>query len=257
MKLLSLHCDYIKYEANKKALKSAELEKGQEGKHEIKEPLVIFTAVEKGDSLESVKAFVDNIKDIAGQVKAKKIVLYPYAHLSSNLSSPDVAVDVLRKAEEELKKEKFEVTRAPFGYYKEFELKCKGHPLAELSREIKSGEVIKEEKGVIKVQETYDAKQLLKQISKFRLDTANLKDNDHRIIGQNLDLWSFNEVAPGMPFFHHKGWIIYNKLMEYLREEQDKLGYQEVNTPQVMDKKLWQISGHWEKYMNNIFLTKY
>ena len=257
MKLLSIHCDYIKYEANKKALKSAELEKGQEGKHEIKEPLVIFTAVEKGDSLESVKAFVDNIKDIAGQVKAKKIVLYPYAHLSSNLSSPDVAVDVLRKAEEELKKEKFEVTRAPFGYYKEFELKCKGHPLAELSREIKSGEVIKEEKGVIKVQETYDAKQLLKQISKFRLDTANLKDNDHRIIGQNLDLWSFNEVAPGMPFFHHKGWIIYNKLMEYLREEQDKLGYQEVNTPQVMDKKLWQISGHWEKYMNNIFLTKY
>ena len=104
MKLLSLHCDYIKYEANKKALKSAELEKGQEGKHEIKESLVIFTAVEKGDSLSSVKAYVDNIKDIASQVKAKKIVLYPYAHLSSNLSSPDVAVDVLRKAEEELKK---------------------------------------------------------------------------------------------------------------------------------------------------------
>ena len=264
MKLLSLHCDYIKYEALKKALKTAELEKGQEGKHEIKDPLVILTAVEKGDSLSSVKVYVDNIKDIASQVKAKKIVLYPYAHLSSNLASPDIAVQVLQEAEKQLKAEKFEVTRAPFGYYKEFELKCKGHPLSELSREIKSGDVKIDEKILqtakgkeLVVEEAYNPEQLLRQIGKSKLDTSKLKENDHRILGQQMDLWSFNDVAPGMPFFHHKGLILYNEMLAYLREEQTKLGYQEVNTPQIMDKKLWQISGHWEKYMNNIFLTKY
>lgn len=259
MKLLSLHVDYIKFKPLSKALKNPEtLDESQKKEKTIKEALVIFIAVEKNDSLVLVPELLANIKDIASQVKAKNIVLYPYAHLSSQLASPEIAESVLKSAESELSKDKsYNVARAPFGYYKEFELKCKGHPLAELSREIKTGESVKEIQGVVKVQETYDAKQLLKQIGKSKLDTSKLKDNDHRIIGQNLDLWSFNDVAPGMPFFHHKGLIVYNEMLNYLREEQIKLGYQEVNTPQIMDKKLWQISGHWEKYMNNIFLTKY
>ena len=261
MKLLSLHCDYIKYEAVKKALKNASLEVGQEGKHEIKEPLVILTAVEKGDSLATVKPYVDNIKDIAGQVKAKKIVLYPYAHLSSNLASPEIAVEILREAEKQLKKD-FDVTRAPFGYYKEFELKCKGHPLAELSREIsledRKVEVLRTNKGKeLVVEENYNPEQLLRQISRTKLDTSKLKDNDHRIIGQQLDLWSFNEVAPGMVFWHDKGLVIYNELANFWREEHKKAEFQEISTPQILDKKLWQISGHWDKYKENIFLTKY
>ncbi|MBI2630590.1 threonine--tRNA ligase [Candidatus Pacearchaeota archaeon] len=137
MKILSLHVDYIKFKPVKKAIKEPE-ELSEEGKKEkiIKEALVIFTAVEKNDSDESLKLLVENVKDIASQVKAKTIVLYPYAHLSSNLGKPELALSLLQKAEAELKKEKFSVERAPFGYYKEFELKCKGHPLAELSREI-------------------------------------------------------------------------------------------------------------------------
>jgi len=256
MKILSLHCDYIKYEAVKKALKSAELEKGQEGKHEIKDCLVVLSAVEKGDSLQIVPKIVENIKDIASQVKAKKIVLYPYAHLSSNLSSPDVAVEILRATETELAKEKYEVTRAPFGFYKEFELRCKGHPLSELSRSIS---LVEGEKGQeVKVtEEKYDAKQLLNQISRSKLDTSKLKENDHRIIGQKLDLFSFHDTAPGMVFWHPKGLIIYNELISYWRDEHRKMGYQEISTPFVLDKKLWQISGHWEKFKENIFLTKY
>ena len=261
MKLLSLHCDYIKYEAGKKALKTAELEKGQEGKHEIKEPLVILTAVEKGDNSSSVLEYVKNIKDIASQVKAKKIVIYPYAHLSSQLASPDIAVSLLREAESLLKKE-FEVTRAPFGFYKEFELKCKGHPLAELSREIGSGlniNIIKDKAGSkeLVVEEKYDAKQLLNQIARTKLDTSKLKDNDHRILGMKMDLFSFHDTAPGMCFWHNNGWILFNELVNFWRDEHRKAGYQEISTPQILDKKLWQISGHWEKYKENIFLSKY
>jgi threonyl-tRNA synthetase len=254
MKFLSIHCDYIKFKPLKKALKDIEeLPEKEKKEKEIKEALVILTAVENGDTEAIVPKFIENIKDIAKQVKAEQIVLYPYAHLSSNLASPKIAESVLKGAEQELKKDKkLQVTRAPFGYYKEFELKCKGHPLSELSRELHL-----EDKKIQSIDETYDHKQLLRQVSKTKLDTSKLKDNDHRILGQKLDLFSFSEVAPGMVFFHNNGLIIYNELIKFWREEHKKAGYLEISTPQILDKKLWQISGHWEKYKENIFLTKY
>jgi threonyl-tRNA synthetase len=250
MKILSLHCDYIKFKPLKKALKNPE-ELSEERKKEqfVKEPLVILTAVEKGDSLDSVKELVKNVEDISSQVNDKKIVLYPYAHLSSNLGNPELAIKILEEAEKELKKKKFEVVRAPFGYYKEFELKVKGHPLSELSREIK---LLGKES-----EEIYDPKQLLREISKSKLDTSKLKDNDHRIIGNEMDLFSFSEVAPGMVFWHNNGLIIRNELINFWREIHRNYGYQEISTPQIMDKKLWQISGHWEKYKDNNFTTEY
>ena len=261
MKILSLHCDYIKFKPVKKAIKEPE-ELSEERKKEIKvdEPLVIFTAVENSDeeNLDEVLSFfIKNILDLKKMVKAEKIVLYPYAHLSSKLSKPDFAQKILEEAEKELKKQKIEVYRAPFGYYKEFELRCKGHPLAELSREIKLKE--NEEKKEIKIQreEVYDYKKLLASISKSKLDTSKLEDNDHRILGQKLDLFSFHEVAPGMVFWHNNGLIIKNEIENYWREEHKKEGYKEIETPQILDKKLWQISGHWEKYKENIFLTEY
>jgi len=247
MKILSLHCDYIKFKPLKKALRKIEkLPEKEKKESEIKEALVILTAIEKGDSKKIVGKFVENIKDIAKQVHSKNIVLYPYAHLSSELASPEIAVEVLEKAEKELKKS-FKVTKAPFGYYKEFELKVKGHPLSELSREIK----------IEGREEEYNPKQLLREISKSKLDTSKLKDNDHRILGQQMDLYSFNESAPGMVFWHNNGLIIKNELINFWREIHKKQGYQEISTPQILDKKLWQISGHWEKYRENIFLTEY
>ena len=261
MKILSLHCDYLKYKPLKKAIKEPE-ELAEKKEVEIKEPLGIFIAVEKKDE-NSLKNAVDNlilnIEDLLNKTKAKKVVLYPYAHLSSDLASPGFALEVLKGAEGVLKNKKIEVYRAPFGYYKEFELKCKGHPLAELSRTIESGhESGEKEISISKTEkEEYNAKHLLKQISKSKLDTSKLKENDHRILGQKLDLFSFNETAPGMVFWHNNGLIIYNELVNFWREEHRKAGYEEISTPQILDKKLWQISGHWEKYRENIFLTKY
>lgn len=250
MKILSLHCDYIKFKPLKKALRKIdELSEEEKKEKEVKEVLVVLTAVEKTDSdIEKVvKELVKNIKEIVEQVKVKNIVLYPYAHLSSNLGLPEIAIDILSKTEKELKKS-FNVVKAPFGYYKEFELKVKGHPLSELSREIKV-EGVGEEK--------YDEKQLLREISKSKLDSSKLKHNDHRIIGQQMDLYSFNETAPGMVFWHNNGLIIKNQLIDFWKEVHKKAGYEEISTPQILDKKLWQISGHWEKYKENIFLTDY
>ncbi len=253
MKILCLHCDYIKFKALKKALRNPE-ELTSEWKEGVlvEDSLVVLTAIEKQDegNVNVVEEFVNEIVSVSGQVGCKNIVLYPYAHLSVSLSSPNFALDVLQKTEKELKGKKFSVSRAPFGYYKEFELKVKGHPLSELSREIKFS-------GSLDSGEIYDYKKLLNEISKGKLDTRKLKENDHRIIGQKMDLFSFSETAPGMVFWHNNGLIIFNELVKFWREEHRKSGYEEIKTPQVLDKKLWQISGHWEKYRENIFLTDY
>ena len=248
MKILSLHTDYIKFKPLKRALQSAGVlsDADKEEKH-VENALAVLTAVEKSDTDAKgiVAKLVEAVREIAEQVNVTNIVLYPYAHLSSDLASPDIATAIFELAEKELGK-LFRVVKAPFGYYKEFEMKVKGHPLSELSRSISS-------EGV----EEYDAGNLLREISKSRLDTSKLKDNDHRILGQQMDLFSFNETAPGMVFFHNNGWIIWNELIKYWREVHRKAGYQEIRTPQILDKRLWQISGHWEKYKENIFLTEY
>ena len=137
MKILLLHCDWVEWEPAKKAIKSAE-ELADKNPVKVDDCLAVFTAVEKPDEKDTnkiVEEYVKNIKDVAGQVKAKNIVVYPYAHLSSDLSSVEIALKVLKDAEEELKKE-FKVWRAPFGWYKKLSLSAKGHPLSELSREI-------------------------------------------------------------------------------------------------------------------------
>ena len=205
MKILSLHCDYIKFKALKPAIKGLKLEKDEEKEVNVKDPLVILTAVEKQDEANKqiLEEYIKNILDLKEKIgKVDRIVLYPYAHLSPSLSSPDFAKQILVDAEAELKKKKLEVLRAPFGFYKEFELKCKGHPLSELSRSI--GQVSSENVSNkveskplnLSKEEAYDPKQLLREISKSKLNRDKLAENDHRILGQQLDLFSFSEVAP-------------------------------------------------------------
>jgi len=254
MKTLNLHCDYVKFNALKKALKSVdEIAPNQTLEGESKDCLVVLTAIEKGDSKETIPQLVASIKKIAKDVKTQNIVLYPYAHLSSNLGSPATAVEILQATSQKLQAKSYEVVMAPFGYYKSFELKVKGHPLSELSREFKiEGNEVEEE-------ELTDSQRskLLRQISKAKLDTSKIKENDHRILGNKMDLWSFNSSAPGMVFWHAKGLHIKNKLIEYWREIHRQKQYSEISTPQILDKKLWEVSGHWEKFKENMFITDY
>ena len=145
MRILTLHSDFIEFEAKKKAIKEPEPLKNKSER--IEECLVVLISVEKRDEQNpenTAKNLVQNIKDVAAQVKEKKIVLYPYVHLTNSPSSPAVALQVLDFAEKELKKD-FEVHRSPFGWYKMFNIKVKGHPLSELSREFGPEEQIKKE----------------------------------------------------------------------------------------------------------------
>ena len=257
MKIITLHCDYIKFKPLKKAIKNPEELKDLKEK-EVDDPLVVLVAVEQGDNDKSVKEMVEAVEKTAKDVKAQNIVIYPYAHLSSNLAHPDTALGYLTEAQYALEGKKFNVVRAPFGYYKEFELKVKGHPLSELSKEFKGDiEIVKNIPKELKGDVVHDSSQLLKEMPRSKLDTSKLKDNDHRILGQKFDLFSFNESSPGSVFWHPKGMIIFNELINFSREIQHKAGYTEVSTPQVFDNKLWKISGHWDHYKNNLFVTNY
>ena len=156
MQILLIHSDFIEYET-KKSTPVAEKIDDDLKKGRMEEVLTVFVAVEKSDEdqIETAAAkTVAEIKKVTEQVKTNRVMLYPYAHLSSNLSSPKTAIETLKKIEELLKEAPFEVKRAPFGWYKSFTIKCKGHPLSELSRTIRSGEekcvtVIKEKEEVV------------------------------------------------------------------------------------------------------------
>ncbi len=87
-----------------------------------------------------------------------------------------------------------------------------------------------------------------------QLDEAEKRD--HRRLGREMDLFHFEEEAPGAVFWHPNGWTLFQQLIHYMREQQAQAGYVEVNTPDVMDKGLWEISGHWQNYREHMFTTK-
>jgi threonyl-tRNA synthetase len=87
-----------------------------------------------------------------------------------------------------------------------------------------------------------------------RLEEAERRD--HRRLGREMDLFHFQEEGPGTIFWHEKGWALFQSLVSYMRRRQKAAGYKEVNTPQVLDRALWETSGHWQTYRENMFLTK-
>ena len=149
MRTLMIHSDYLRYKTRSKTKIAEDIddEKRDTG---VDDALVAFIAVEKEDEENPeiiIKKSVKEILNVQNKVNAKNIVVYPYAHLSSSLSNPDVAQLILKGIEAELISNNEAVMRVPFGWYKSFELSCKGHPLSELSRTITT-EVDEEEDEV-------------------------------------------------------------------------------------------------------------
>jgi threonyl-tRNA synthetase len=264
MKILTLHCDYIKFKPLKKAIKNPE-EIKEKGQIEVREPLVVLTAVEKGDNDKTVAQLIDAVKKTSSEVKTKTIVLYPYAHLSSNLADPDTALEYMVEAEHTLKKEGYNVTRAPFGYYKEFELKVKGHPLSELSKEFRPEslalspkEVVirhDEEKKFAESERLNFLKSMTKQKMSFEKGKNNMKGNAE--LGKELELFVGSEiVGSGLPLLTPKGATIKRELERFVVDEELKRGYLHTDTPVMAKADLYKISGHYAHYKDSMFILK-
>ena len=95
-----------------------------------------------------------------------------------------------------------------------------------------------------------------KELNKYLHELEEAEKRDHRKIGKEMDLFHFQDEAPGMVFWHSDGWTIYRNLRNFVRSRLQESGYIEVNTPQVIDRKLWEASGHWDKYRENMFITE-
>ena len=131
MRILQLHCDSIEYTPTKKEIKSAEdIDNPQTQK--LEELVVVFVAMKDGDDSSVAQDAISQIKNSMEKIGCKKLLLYPYAHLSSNLAKPSVAISLLKEMESSASE--LEVSHSPFGWTKSYKLQVKGHPLAESSK---------------------------------------------------------------------------------------------------------------------------
>ena len=95
-----------------------------------------------------------------------------------------------------------------------------------------------------------------KQLRKYLLMLEEAEKRDHRRLGKLMDLFHFQEEAPGAVFWHQNGWSLFQSLIAYMREQQNIAGYREINTPELMDQSLWQASGHWDAFGDNMYTTE-
>ncbi|MCJ7444916.1 MAG: threonine--tRNA ligase [Methanotrichaceae archaeon] len=259
MQLLLIHSDYIEFEA-KRPTKFAEDIEDSAKKGRLEDALCAFIAVEKFDEDDPDAVVAEGskqISEVAEQVHAKKIMIYPYAHLSPNLSTPDSAVNILKGLQESLSKE-YEVVRAPFGWYKAFSLSCKGHPLSELSRSIKLGEgeivsqALKSEAKAVSYWKIMDLDGTLINIDKFDFDGhENLrkfgqyemaKSRAVDAVPPHVDLMRRLEMVdyePGSDSgnmrFYPKGRLVKSLLENYVLDKAMDMGAMEVETPIMYD----------------------
>ena len=249
MRILQQHAEFIEFQPTEKEIEFAEQTEKKLFRYE--NIVVLFTCVEKDDKKDVAKRVIKDLKSYLEKLKLNKILIYPFAHLSRNLAKPSEALEIIKEIEKQAKSLGIEVYRAPFGWTKQYSLKIKGHPLAETAK-IYTLEEVKETKIEKKVQrEVKNPKSLLK-----RSDFTGLSEKDHRIIGEQMDLFSFQEVAPGMVYLHPKGLILENILIDFWRREHQKRGYQEISAPALLNNAVWHVSGHMDHYRENMFFSE-
>ncbi|BBL62147.1 threonine--tRNA ligase [Methanobrevibacter arboriphilus] len=270
MQVLLIHSDYLKYKTKNKTPIAEEIEKDKE-EGVFNEALVVFTAVEKVDEKNPagvVNNLINEIKSTNDQVNAERIVLYPYAHLSSSLSSPKIAIEILKMAEKELSVRGFEVSRVPFGWYKSFEISCKGHPLSELSRSIDAVDISADgigeeesepskfyilEDSILEDAEKYkyEKKSDLEKLAKYELGTGKSKDVEppHVRLMKEKELADYESAADiGHLKWYPKGRVIRDLLSDYVYDLVVERGAMPIETPVMYDLANDAIREHAEKF---------
>jgi len=244
MKILQLDVDNITYELIKP--EASVYEDSDDRKVSIDDALVLLISVEKWDNDETAESAAKDAIATLTQLKRDRIVIYPFAHLSNELAEPKEAMRIINIIYEAVKVSA-EARKAPFGWNKGLKLSIKGHPLAEQSKSYgKNGADIKH---------YAKAKPVSVNTAIVRKsDVSGLPESDHRTIGEKLDLYSFQEVSPGMVYWHRNGMVLFNELVNFMREMLDQYEYSEISTPALANIALWHVSGHIEHYKDNMFI---
>jgi len=255
VRILQLHCDHIEYNPTKKEIASAE-EITPEPKR-LEEVVVAFVAVEEEDDSTIAKKAMDEIKESMEKIGCKKLLLYPYAHLSSKLASPTTALSVLKKMES--LGSDLDITRAPFGWTKSYTIKVKGHPLAENSKVItkesseeKTSEAIKSESKIKSFWYIMSPDGSMTELSEFNFSNntnlevlAKYETNKKRNVDEpppHVNLMKKLAIADYEPAsdsgnmrFYPNGRLIKSLIEQYVTDQVKKYGGYEVETPIMYD----------------------
>lgn len=200
------------------------------------------------------------------EARMQKLIAQDY-DVVKRIVSREEAIDIFRARNEEYKlrliTELAEETHLGLYYHQEYVDMCRGphvpntrflkaFKLTKLAGAYWRGDAKNEQLQRIYGTAWADAKQL----STHLRGLEEAEKRDHRKLGKELDLFHFEEEAPGAVFWHPRGWSVFQSLITYMRRRQAKAGYIEVNTPDVMDRGLWEISGHWQNYRDHMFTTE-
>jgi len=259
LQLLLIHSDFIEFEAQRPTKFAEEIEDSAK-KGRLEEALCAFIAVEKFDEDDPpavVEEGAKQIANVAQQVNAHRIMLYPYAHLSPNLATPATAVEILKGLENALSQD-YQVVRAPFGWYKAFTLSCKGHPLSELSRSIRLGEgevvsqALKSEAKAVSYWKIMDLDgqmidadkfdyagfENLQKFAQYEIAKSRAVDKvpPHVELMRRLELVDYEPGSdPGNMRYYPKGRLVKSLLETYVLDRAGEMGAMEVETPIMYD----------------------
>ncbi len=273
MRILLLHSDFVEFEPKKKAVESAE--KVEMKRERYDECLVVLSAVEKGDDESTVQKTIKEIDDVAKKVNVNKVVLYPWVHLTDNPENPAKSLEILNKINDGVSSLGYEVHRAPFGWYKAFDIKVKGHPLSELSRHIVPGEeeeneALKAEKklksywyimtpdGELVDVEKFDFKKYpnLKKFADYEISKNRVSSSEppHVKYMRKLELVDYEPASDQGTFrWYPKGTLIKRLLEQHVTDMVVENGAMEVETPIMYDYNHPALS----KYLNKFPARQY
>jgi len=261
MRILQLHSNYIEYKPIQKEIAIAE--KADKEAKRLEEIVVLFTAIEEGDDEAVAKKAIEEVKSFLKKLKVNRILIYPYAHLSSNLAKPSEALKVVKAMEAYAKAEGIETYRAPFGWNKQFTISIKGHPLAEQSRVIlpkkaekeeaeKVSEALKAEEklesfwyilqpdGKMVPVEEFDFRghENLEKFAKYEISKVRASQQmpPHVPLMKRLEIADYEAGSdPGNIRWYPKGRLIKSLIEQYVTAKVIEYGAMEVETPVMYD----------------------
>lgn len=261
MRILQLHSDFIEFQPIQKEIALAE--EAERKKTRLEEIVVLFTAVEEGDNVAVAKKAIDEVHAFLEKLKVNRILIYPYAHLSSNLAKPSEALKIVKAMEAYAKEKSLETYRAPFGWNKQFTIAIKGHPLAEQSRvflpeEVKEGkeervsEAVKAEEklqsswyilqpdGKMVPVEEFDFKdhENLEKFMKYEVSKVRASQQmpPHVPLMKRLEIADYESGSdPGNIRWYPKGRLIKSLLEQFVTAKMIEYGAMEVETPVMYD----------------------
>ena len=264
MRILQLHSDSVVYTPVAKEIKIAEETEKKENR--VEDVVLLLTAVEEGDDTAVAEKAINDVRAFLGKLKVNRILIYPYAHLSSKLSQPAQAMKILKTMEKYAKEKGIETVRAPFGWNKQFSVSVKGHPLAEQSRsyapvaeaeaEKKKGEkeskalkaeeklksnwyVLKPDGKLVQIQDfNFTGHKNLEKFSKYEITKVRAVTvmPPHVPLMQRLEIADYEAGSdPGNLRWYPKGRLIKSLLEQYVTSRMVAYGAMEVETPIMYD----------------------